>query len=279
MKLLILLLTLITTQSYAQKVYFAELNDKHISSMSGTGLDEKTFNKVIDDFESVGSSIAKSYNKTLIINRLWSDDTVNSDTETSGDTWIINSYGGLARVDGMTKDGFTTVLCHELGHHNGGFPKYSFSEQASTEGGADYSAILKNFRFMYDSFDNRGLLNNITIPEIVVQKCSEVYNTDKDIALCERSSLAGQTVSNILSQLSGDDKLPSFETLDTSKVDTTMDGHPAAQCRMQTYFSAALCNVDYKTKLSDFDPIPGACSEENGQSIGVRARCWYAPQK
>jgi Zn-dependent protease with chaperone function len=51
-------------------------------------------------------------------------------------------FGGLARDPLVTKDGFSAVICHEIGHHIAGAPRKGFS-WASNEGQADYFATTK----------------------------------------------------------------------------------------------------------------------------------------
>lgn len=237
-----------------------------------TGLDEQTFNKAIDDFTAVYNPIVTKHGAKLKINRLWTDDTVNSDTNQVGKTWIINSYGGLARFPGMTYDGFVMVLAHEVNHSLGGAPKYSDSPWASVEGEADYAASLKGFHYMFQNdHNNRAAANKLDVPKTVVQKCSTAYKGDNQQALCERSSMAGLVVSEVLRQLNQDPDPVSFDTPDNSVVNKTNEDHPMAQCRLQTYFAGALCSIDYKIDLSDTNANIGACSYGDGK----RPTCWY----
>jgi hypothetical protein len=108
-------------------------------------------------------------------------------------------YGGLARYPGMTEMGFQIVLCHEIGHHLGGQPTYNQGRDwASVEGQSDYWATLS---------------------------CMKTLGLD---------SMAGSLVTaSVLARLSGD-RTPSRSTRDTSKVRTTYEGHPRAQCRLDT---------------------------------------------
>ena len=58
----------------------------------------------------------------LKIRGYWNSSLVNASAERKGDDWIVNIFGGLARRPEITTEGLTLVLCHELGHHLGGFP-------------------------------------------------------------------------------------------------------------------------------------------------------------
>jgi len=73
-------------------------------------------------------------------------------------------FGGLARHETMTPDGFATVVCHELGHHLGGVPKkFSWfgNSWASNEGQADYFGIMKCLRKMFEHEDNVKIVKEI----------------------------------------------------------------------------------------------------------------------
>lgn len=50
--------------------------------------------------------------------------------------------GGTARIEGMTKDAYAAVVCHELGHILGGSPRQTIpgAEWSSSEGQSDYFA-------------------------------------------------------------------------------------------------------------------------------------------
>lgn len=90
----------------------------------------------------------------------------------------------------------------------------------------------------------------------------------------------------------------SFTTPDTTQVSTTNIYHPAAQCRLDTYFAGALCTI-----MPDLDVIPGltapmgknSMQAELGQAVyscmttsplvGAvgyngknRPRCWFKQQ-
>src|SRR5687768_16763139 len=87
-----------------------------------SNVSEEEFNRVIERAEDVYGPVMEQFGATLEINRLWDNSTVNASAYQSGRTWYVNMYGGLARRPEVTPDGFAMVLCHELGHHLGGFP-------------------------------------------------------------------------------------------------------------------------------------------------------------
>lgn len=268
MKLILVLATLLTATSVFAVCDFPG-HSVRISRSAGTGLTETQFTAVLDKFEKVYAPIISQHGGHLVLRRLWSNDTVNSDTTVNGQNWEINAYGGLARFPGITQYGYLLVLCHEAYHHLGGYPKINGS-WASDEGESDYGAAMKCFpRF--------NLTGQQQVPGIVTHKCQLQHADSLSIHKCEQSALAGQNLAMILSKLEGSQTPPSFNTPDLSKVSHTNHDHPVAQARLDTYFNGAVCGKGTDTPFSDKDPRPGACSEENGEQIGVRPRSWYKP--
>ena len=68
-----------------------------------------------------------------------------------------------------------------------------------------------------------------------------------------------------------------FVTPDTSVVAQTNDQHPHAQCRLDTYFQASLCDHGFSELVSSTDANTGVCSLRNGDTVGNRPVCWYKP--
>ncbi|MCB0414215.1 MAG: hypothetical protein KDD50_07770, partial [Bdellovibrionales bacterium] len=101
-----------------------------------TGITEEQFNAVIDKTEAVYKDIIAEMGGDLQFQRNWDDGTVNAFANREGDTWLVAMFGGLARHFTITEDAFMMVVCHELGHHIGGAPKYNGDDWASNEGQA-----------------------------------------------------------------------------------------------------------------------------------------------
>ncbi len=251
------------------------------------GIDETTFNGVMDKISSVYEPIIKSKGGKLKINRLWTDGTVNASAQRVGKTYVLNMYGGLARHSITTADGFALVVCHELGHHLGGFPQKGLNEGnpvwASNEGQSDYFATMKCFRRVFEKDDNAKIVSTLSIPAVVKTKCSASFKSQKEIDLCLRESMAGNVLAQLLHSLSTGGSLtrdvPSFSTPDLSEVDETNDAHPAAQCRLDTYFAGSVCNISYLEDFGSSDAVTGACAEERGDKSAYRPHCWYKPQE
>ncbi len=268
-----------------------EDNDLYISafdkSLSNDKMTEELFNNVIDRVSEVYAPIMKEMGGTLKVERKWDDGTVNAYAHRRGGTWNIAMFGGLARHKAITPDAFALVVCHEIGHHIGGAPKKdaggwwggSSTRWASNEGQSDYWATLKCFRKVYGEDDNIEILQTQTIPKIVVNKCDNTFKNKKDSALCMRASLAGESLANLFADLRKlpADKMPKFDTPDETVVEKTNHNHPAAQCRIDTYFSGAICEVDMNDDVSQKDEALGTCYRKSGIKTGVRPLCWFKP--
>ena len=74
-----------------------------------------------------------------------------------------------------------------------------------------------------------------------------------------------------------------FDLPSKVKVRDTKHGHPDPQCRLDTYFQGALCevdhSVDFTVELNEDHRDIGACTAEAGHTYGVRPRCWFQPIK
>lgn len=249
------------------------------------GINETQFNKVIDRVGSLYTSVVGSFGAKLEFERNWSDGTVNAyahrDDET-GKIWYVSMFGGLARHSAMTEDGFATVVCHELGHHLGGMPKKKDAmgniRWASNEGQADYFSTLKCLRNYFQGMDNQTAVAKMTIPAVVTETCKQSFSNAEEIAICQRSAMAGQNLGNFFKVLMGTKADVSFTTPDKAIVGTTYDGHPAAQCRLDTYFQGSLCDKSTSEDVSDTDGHQGTCTERNGDKVGLRPLCWFQPK-
>lgn len=246
-------------------------------SEKNEGLSEAEYNKVIDKVEAVYRPIIEDLDQKLTINRLWEDPRVNAGTTKKGSEIILNMYGGYARHASLTEDGYALVMCHELGHHLGGNPKKIFDSGStgwpSVEGQADYFATLKCLRKVFRKDDNEEAIAGKEIPVLVKDKCTSVFKSGWEVALCIRTTLAGLSISAISADIRNTD-MPTVETPDPTVVDETYEAHPVPQCRLDTYFQGSLCPVSSARPLSLSDEIKGACHRALHPE-GPRPLCWY----
>ena len=259
---------------------FAPENNLKISvnDKATNGMTEERFNSIISRVEKVYSPIVKTKGGNLQIERKWTDETVNAYAQRTGSTWSVSMFGGLARHQLVTDDGFMLVVCHELGHHLGGAPKKGAwsGAWASNEGQADYFGAMKCIRRVLESDDNTTIISKMKVDQDVVEKCSMIYKNENEMALCERIAMAGKSLALLLGDLGGSPSV-AFTTPDKSVVTKTNDNHPAAQCRLDTYYSGILCDKSYGIDVDDKNPVTGVCVKKDGYTYGVRPLCWYKP--
>ena len=244
------------------------------------GLSEEQFNKAIDSVETVYSPIVSSMGGKLNIIRNWTDGTVNAYAQRSGTEWKVSMFGGLARHETITEDGMALVVCHEVGHHIGGAPRKSSvwsNPWASNEGQADYWATLKCLRRVWMSDDNTAIVAGMNVPAALTDSCQKQWKNTTDQAICVRGGMAGLSVANLFAALSKDPKASEFTTPDTRVVTKTDDNHPKTQCRLDTYFQGAMCEMSYSDDVTSTSEVTGTCHGSTGQTVGLRPLCWFKP--
>lgn len=240
-----------------------------VGDVRAQGLDEAMFNRVLDRIEAVYGPIVASKGGSLKVVRKWEDATVNAYAQQFGKTWQISMFGGLARHASITEEGFMLVACHEIGHHIGGYPKSSW---ATNEGGSDYFATLKCMRRMYGDAAPLG-----DVDPTAESACRRQFEGEGARNGCRNGARGGQSVAFLFQALRQSPTPPKFDTPNTTVVDRMNNQHPETQCRLDTYFQGALCTASLDSDQSNSDPNAGACTAKNGQSTGLRPRCWYKP--
>ena len=120
--------------------------------------------------------------------------------------------------------------------------------------------------------------------------CDKNYQQQSERDLCYRSSNAGLSLASLLATLRNSE-LPKFETPSRDVVQKTIDEHPEAQCRLDTYMAGAVCTVPFERSI-----IPGkglaqgvasleaekfagqsSCMARDGWVSAQRPRCWFKP--
>jgi hypothetical protein len=249
------------------------------------GLTEAQFNSVIDKVMSFYGPIVQNFGATLTVDRRWTDNTVKASADQPSPTqWRVHMYGGLARRPEITEDGFAMVICHEIGHHLGGYPYVQ--DWAADEGEADLHATMACAQKVFGTNLELAAIATADLPDNMKAKCDAAHADQANREICYRGLVAGKSLADLLGAL-GSEPAVSFDTPDTSVVTRTNHEHPAAQCRLDTYVAGALCgNAKW-----DYTLIPGksmanhnsmeaqaeayAHSCETGE--GARPKCWYAP--
>ncbi|MBF0443849.1 MAG: M48 family metalloprotease [Oligoflexales bacterium] len=273
---------------------FMPENDLYLEdNLFNANMTEDTFNAILDNIKTYYEPIIQGHGATLVIERNWSDSTVNAYAYQEGTSWYIAMFGGMARRAEITEDGFAMVACHELGHHLAGFPFYpDGNEWAANEGQSDYFATLACARKIWPATERAEMEKNgikcaselpsnrvlaDTVDPVAKEKCDSVYTdlclTDKYD--CYRAAMAGYSLGNLLAVL-GKTKV-SFSTPDKKVVTKTSNSHPAAQCRLDTYFAGALCNMSWQDSLIPADEKESTKVNCAKGSVAQRPLCWFKP--
>ncbi len=299
LRLLVSFCVFVAPSLFAQAQSFMPDNDLHLQDNLNGGGDEPNITKeqfmaMIEKTEKYFAPIVAKHKAKLNIERLWDDTTVNAYAEkkTDGETkiWNVAMFGGLARRSEVTPDGFQLVVCHELGHHLGGYAFILDHENMSNEGQSDYYSTQACARAIWKDSPAENAIALQTAPPIVVALCENAWTAATDRAICARSVVGGKSLSKLLAALHNL-PAPQVETPSTDTVTKTNDRHPEAQCRLDTYIAGAIC-----TKKFDLDLIPGInsvneaensidsekssnkvlCNQKDGDAQGSRPKCWFA---
>lgn len=280
MKRFILLLSIFSTTLFGRTLPPNDLwiSPDVITTGDVTRLTKTEFDWAIKKISDAYVPIVNELGKELVIYSNWEDGTVNAYADRKGDEYQLHLFGGLARFKNLSADGFLMVICHELGHNIGGLPKYrsrfdNSHNWAVNEGQSDYFASLKCMRRVLVNDDNIAYVKTMKIDPYALAKCNETYKIDEDVALCSRIAMAAKSIAMVFRIVSGSEKEMRFEEASSKKVLSTKHSHPDAQCRLDTFFQAALCTENYESNVSEININQGVCVT----GVGSRPRCWYKP--
>ncbi|ASD66063.1 hypothetical protein [Pseudoalteromonas piscicida] len=273
---------------------FMPENNLHLRHNANSGaITEAVFNRIINSVSVHYEPLINSHGANLVWRRNWNDDTVNAYALQQGSNWIVSMFGGLARAPEITEDGFALVVCHELGHHLGGFP-FKGTRWAASEGQSDYFASHSCAKKIWGNEDNSEY--RYSVHSTAKQQCNATYGDFYEQNLCYRTSMAGLSLAKLLA--AGRGQRVSFDDRDDSVVTQTYENHPQPQCRLDTYVEGALCKIEDDSYL-----IPGKDVVFGRQSIyaeleaarnhcasiskilevpnandAFRPKCWYKPR-
>ncbi len=245
-------------------------------------ISKKEFLRIIERVKKIYVPIFRDLDMNFKIEYLWEDKQLNAFAGMSGPDRFILLYGGYARQKLMTPDAYLSVVCHEIGHHLGGFPKKMNSTWSSSEGQADYFSTLKCMKEVLESDpENSPMADALNLPDDIKLQCRSQFNGDDQYNICLRSSKAaedyGKVIANIL--VPGSEKNISLMTPADELTFVTNLRHPSAQCRVDTKFQGALCNVSPLISLDDEDETIGSCNVSDFSILGKRPACWFVNRK
>lgn len=255
---------------------------KEVEDEEESNITKKEFNKIIDSVKKVYGPIFKSHRMNFRIESQWDDKQVNAFAGTRGTDRYILLYGGYARHKLMSKDAYLSVVCHEIGHHLGGFPKKNANTWSSSEGQADYFSTLKCMKeVLRDNDDNKEIALNLDLPDEVKKQCRFQFPSADDYYVCLRSSKAAEIHGKVIEDIDSKGSLDSVSLMSPSNlvVQSSNLKHPDAQCRIDTKYQGALCNVSTKISLDDYDETVGTCTFNNFNILGNRPACWFVHKK
>lgn len=242
---------------------------------SAADMNEESFNTILDRMESIYGPLATRQGATLIVNRRWTNDTTNASATQYKNTWELNAYGGMALEEKVSRDGFTLIMCHEIGHHFGGFPFRP--DWGGNEGQADYFSTQSCAREMWrdEGEENRGFREKVA--PYAKDLCDKAWTQDNDRDLCYRSMTGSLTVATFL----GHGQNVSFETRSRDRVAKTYKFYPTPQCRLDTLVAGALCTKKFNREIipsTESEAAEQSCLEKSREDeLDQRPRCWFAP--
>lgn len=263
--------------------------DSQMSWVNSIEETSKSSNITEEEFNLLIKRVSGSYHETfkrkglkLKIEGRWKSKENNAYSDQSGSNRFVYLYGGYARLPLMDQDTFLSVICHEIGHHLGGFPRAEGSTWASSEGQADYFSTLKCMKVVLkDDSENEKMALSLDLPVEVKDQCRTQFQKDDDYHICLRSSKAAETYGKINASLATPDSTKEISLLTPTfkRVFFTNLWYPLPQCRVDTKFQGALCNSEIEVPLGYDDENKGVCSLKNGTPIGERPSCWFAPRR
>ena len=227
------------------------------------GISEYEFNEVLDTFESIFQPVVQRLGFNMVVERRWEDDTINAYAQKDGRNLKLSFFGGLAKHKFITKYGFALVVCHEYMHPFGGYPFYYRSQFMSVEGKADYGSTACG-KVLIKALSPSGYIAPDYEWNEAITSCTQT----SDVDTCSRVLAGGLSLGRVLASLSKE-RLPRYETPDRSVVRTTMETHPRAQCRLDTYLVGALCEKQWNFYGYTQNRV------ETERSVCYMPRCWY----
>ena len=256
-----------------------------------SNITEDEFKVMIQAFQTAYEGIVSANGGSLSINGDWQSETVNASASQFFGTWQVNVYGGLARRPELTPDGLALVVCHEMGHHLAGFafhPGGWGPVWAANEGQSDYYATMVCAPKMWGGDLEKNATFRETVSPLAKQLCDEQRTEEAEQNLCYRILAGSESLAQTLAVLK-DKPLPAFDTPDANVVSSTFNGHPAPQCRIDTYLAGTMCTAEFNDNLVPGKKVtagPGSvdaereaanhsCTTAGGFTLGLRPACWF----
>jgi hypothetical protein len=136
---------------------------------------------------------------------------------------------------------------------------------------------MKCLRRVFDKDDNVAIISKMKVDAEATNQCGLIYKNANEVALCQRIAMTGKSLGLFIASFTPMHNLVAFNTPDKKIVSTSSEEHPAAQCRLDTFFQGILCDKSYDQDVDKKDPIIGSCIARDGHKVGTRPLCWYRP--
>jgi hypothetical protein len=149
------------------------------------GISASEFQETIQQTLAFFSAAISHQGATFQIQADWNDPGLNAGTDRDGAVWRFFFSGGLARLPGMTRDAFTIVTCHELGHELGGYP-FAKNDYAAAGGQADYFAAHVCARLLWEPEGETNQTFRDRVPRFEKALCDETWSGIAQQELCYR---------------------------------------------------------------------------------------------
>lgn len=288
------LLVCMSSAAFAKFLPDNEILVGGILNVGPSNTDEVTLNQQVAKLQEIYAPIVKSHGGRLSIRGDWKSERPNAAASQIFGSWSVVISGGLVRRPELTTDGAVLILCHELGHHLGGFAftRSPIGTWAANEGQSDYFATHSCARKIW-SVDLETNARSYQASSLEMRsQCAKVWKTADSQNLCARTLMAAESVAMTMMALKKETTVPDFRNPDQSVVKQTAAGHPATQCRMDTSLQGALCAAEFGENLIPGKKVPGGpfsraaelesakftCTKTSNYNIGLRPACWFKSQ-
>lgn len=258
---------------------------------------EEIFNQAIDQVTEIIRPLVEHHGGKLVVTKKWAIPKENASTDQRFGIWSVSIYGGLGRYPTVTPDVLQLTVCHELGHHLGGFPFADYGDWSASEGQADGYAVQVCLPMVWGPQKEENAKFRSRVDPYAKSLCDQSWKDSDRRDLCYRISIASYNMALFLADgnefpVEGNPPL-AFNTPDPAQVDSIDGyGHVSGQCRLDTFFQASLCDAPF-----DLFNIPGlgfpngargldaekeaamnSCTALSNHTVGLRPRCWYKPR-
>jgi hypothetical protein len=245
-----------------------------------------------EDLNTIYSDVFERYGAVFVFEYLSINPRIVASAKRYKDNWIIEISMGLATHPKMTPDVLALIACHEIAHHIGGAPKKELL-YAGSEAQSDYWAAQKCYKdylaftehrinthrgtnYGSSTGGNDTLLSSDEV-ELINHECSISFETSPKHASCVRTAQTSKRLINFLASLRKKATIVSFTSPSKARVWRTNVDYPSYQCRLDTLFNGAICNIPTDDFIDQRDELVSGCMEQNRHMRGRRPACWYKP--